>query len=41
MIRLELTRLSAEIDKIDKNAFIIMGVVKDTKGGMMRKKPLK
>lgn len=39
--RLELARLQTEIDKIDKNAFIIMGVVKDLKGGMIKKKPLK
>ncbi|CAM4203962.1 YitT family protein [Zobellia nedashkovskayae] len=41
MTRLELARLSTEIDKIDKNAFIVMGVVKDIKGGMIKKKPLK
>lgn len=29
MTRLELAKLSTEIDKIDKNAFIVMGVVKD------------
>ncbi|WP_298339147.1 YitT family protein [uncultured Algibacter sp.] len=39
--RLELARLQTEIDKIDKDAFIIMGVVKDLKGGMIKKKPLK
>ncbi|WP_298495387.1 YitT family protein [uncultured Algibacter sp.] len=39
--RLELARLQTEIDKIDKNAFVIMGVVKDLKGGMIKKKPLK
>ena len=39
--RLELAKLQTEIDKIDKNAFIIMGVVKDLKGGMIKKKPLK
>ncbi len=41
MTRLELAKLSTEIDKIDKNAFIVMGVVKDIKGGMIKKKPLK
>ncbi|SIS85044.1 Uncharacterized membrane-anchored protein YitT, contains DUF161 and DUF2179 domains [Zobellia uliginosa] len=41
MTRLELARLSTEIDKIDKNAFIVMGVIKDIKGGMIKKKPLK
>lgn len=39
--RLELAKLQTEIDKIDRNAFIIMGVVKDLKGGMIKKKPLK
>lgn len=39
--RLELAKLNTEIDKIDKNAFIIMGIVKDLKGGMIKKKPLK
>jgi len=39
--RLELARLQTEIDKIDKRAFIIMGIVKDLKGGMIKKKPLK
>ena len=39
--RLELSKLHTETDKIDKNAFIIMGVVKDIKGGMIKKKPLK
>lgn len=39
--RLELARLSKEIDKVDKKAFIVMGVVKDIKGGMIKKKPLK
>jgi uncharacterized membrane-anchored protein YitT (DUF2179 family) len=39
--RLELAKLHTEIDKIDKKAFIIMGLVKDLKGGMIKKKPLK
>lgn len=39
--RLELARLQTEIDKIDKNAFTVMGIVKDLKGGMIKKKPLK
>lgn len=39
--RLELPKLHTEIDKIDKNAFTIMTVVKDLKGGMIKKKPLK
>ncbi|MGM5469774.1 YitT family protein [Flavobacteriaceae bacterium LMO-SS05] len=39
--RLELAKLHTEIDKIDKSAFIIMGLVKDLKGGMIKRKPLK
>lgn len=39
--RLEIAKLKTEIDKIDKDAFIIMGLVKDLKGGMIKKKPLK
>lgn len=39
--RLELAKLQTEIDKIDKNSFIIMGIVKDLKGGMIKRKPLK
>lgn len=41
LTRLELAKLHTEIDKIDSNAFIIMGVVKDIKGGMIKRKPLK
>jgi uncharacterized membrane-anchored protein YitT (DUF2179 family) len=39
--RLELAKLQTEIDKIDKNAFVIMGTVKDLKGGMIKRKPMK
>ncbi|MFT4153729.1 YitT family protein [Parafilimonas sp.] len=39
--RLELSKLTAEIDKIDSGAFIVMNSVKDTKGGMIKKRPLK
>ncbi|MFC4720749.1 YitT family protein [Geojedonia litorea] len=39
--RLELAKLHTEIDKIDKKAFTIMGLVKDLKGGMIKRKPLK
>ncbi|MEZ4886559.1 MAG: YitT family protein [Chitinophagales bacterium] len=39
--RLELAKLKTEIDKIDENAFIIMNSIKDTKGGMVKKRPLK
>lgn len=39
--RLELAKLHTEIDKIDEKAFIIMGLVKDIRGGMIKRKPLK
>ena len=39
--RLELAKLQTEIDKIDRKAFIIMGIVKDLRGGMIKKKPMK
>lgn len=39
--RLELSKLYAEIEKIDKNAFVVMNSIKDTKGGMIKKRPLK
>jgi len=39
--RLELNKLNAEIEKIDVNAFVIMSSVKDTRGGMIKKRPLK
>lgn len=39
--RLEIARIKTEIDKIDKDAFIIMSSIKDTKGGMIKKRPLK
>lgn len=38
--RLELNRLNTEIEKIDPNAFVVMNSVKDTKGGMIKKRPL-
>jgi uncharacterized membrane-anchored protein YitT (DUF2179 family) len=38
--RLELSKLNAEIEKIDPQAFIVMHSVKDTKGGMIKKRPL-
>ncbi len=38
--RLEIAKLKTEIDKIDTNAFIIMSSIKDTKGGMIKKRPL-
>jgi len=39
--RLELAKLQTEIDKIDKDAFIVMHSIKDAKGGMIKKRPLK
>ena len=39
--RLELTRLHAELEKIEPDAFVVMNSVKDTKGGMIKKRPLK
>jgi len=39
--RLELAKLQTEVDKIDKDAFIVMHSIKDAKGGMIKKRPLK
>ena len=39
--RLELAKLHTEIDKIDKNAFVVMHSIKDAKGGMIKKRSLK
>lgn len=39
--RLEISKLSTEIEKIDPNAFVVMNSIKDTKGGMIKKRPLK
>lgn len=38
--RLEISRLTTEIEKIDPNAFIVMQSIRDTRGGMVKKKPL-
>jgi uncharacterized membrane-anchored protein YitT (DUF2179 family) len=38
--RLELNKINTEIEKIDPNAFVVMNSVKDTKGGMIKKRPL-
>jgi uncharacterized membrane-anchored protein YitT (DUF2179 family) len=38
--RLELNKLTTEIEKIDPTAFVVMNSVKDTKGGMIKKRPL-
>lgn len=39
--RLELNKMKSEIEKIDKDAFIIMHSIRDTKGGMVKKRALK
>lgn len=39
--RLELNKMKSEIEKIDSEAFIIMHSIRDTKGGMVRKRALK
>jgi uncharacterized membrane-anchored protein YitT (DUF2179 family) len=38
--RLEVTRILSEINKIDPTAFVIQYPIKDTKGGMIKKRPL-
>ena len=39
--RLEISRLKTEIQAIDPHAFVIMHTIRDTKGGMIKKRPLK
>lgn len=39
--RLELSKLNTELAKVDNNAFIVMHSIKDAKGGMIKKRPLK
>lgn len=38
--RLEVTKLLLEIEKTDPHAFVVQHAVKDTKGGMIKKRPL-
>ncbi len=38
--RLEVSRVLLEVDKIDRKAFVIQYPIKDTKGGMIKKRPL-
>ncbi len=38
--RLEVARLLREVEKIDDKAFVIQYSIKDTKGGMIKKRPL-
>lgn len=39
--RLEISKMYSEVKKIDSNAFIVMSSVKDTRGGMIKKRRLK
>jgi uncharacterized membrane-anchored protein YitT (DUF2179 family) len=39
--RLEISRLTNEVERIDPNAFMVMQSIKDTHGGMVKKRPLK
>ena len=36
----ELNKLNAEIERIEPKAFVVMNSVKDTRGGMIKKRPL-
>jgi uncharacterized membrane-anchored protein YitT (DUF2179 family) len=38
--RLELSKLNSEIEKIDPDAFVVMSSIKDTRGGMIKKRSL-
>ncbi|HEX2898541.1 MAG TPA: YitT family protein, partial [Bacteroidia bacterium] len=38
--RLELNNLKSEIQRIDPQAFVVMSSVRDTRGGMIKKRPL-
>ncbi|TRZ45341.1 YitT family protein [Robertkochia solimangrovi] len=38
--RLEYSNFKTEIDKVDRNAFMVTTTVKDTEGGMIKKKPI-
>ncbi|MAY82783.1 MAG: hypothetical protein CMP59_01480 [Flavobacteriales bacterium] len=39
--RLEINKLNLEVEKIEPSAFIVMHTIKDTKGGMIKKKAFK
>jgi uncharacterized membrane-anchored protein YitT (DUF2179 family) len=39
--RLEISKLKSEIALLDEDAFVVMHSIKDTKGGMIKKRPLK
>ncbi|MBP6722448.1 MAG: DUF2179 domain-containing protein, partial [Bacteroidia bacterium] len=38
--RLELNKLKSEIQRIDAEAFVVMSSVRDTRGGMIKKRAL-
>ncbi len=38
--RLEVSKLKREVELIDPNAFMVMHSIRDTKGGMIKKRPL-
>ena len=38
--RLEVTKLLLEIEKVDEKAFVVQHNIRDTKGGMIKKRPL-
>lgn len=38
--RLEVSKLKSEINQIDKNAFVVQYSINDTKGGMIKKRPI-
>ncbi len=40
LTRLEIGKLNSEIEKIDPDAFVIMNSIKDTKGGMIKRRPM-
>jgi uncharacterized membrane-anchored protein YitT (DUF2179 family) len=37
---LEVTKLLFEVEQVDPDAFVVQHAVKDTKGGMIKKRPL-
>lgn len=39
--RLEIARVKTEIERIDPNAFVVMHPIKDTKGGIIKKRSIK
>jgi len=38
--RLEVSKILVEIEKIDQHAFVIQQAIKDTRGGMIKKRPM-